>query len=84
MIGSTPGASELVSFSAIDSNGVSAAELKARVEADRRGEQYLLFRQADGGQRIIELSNHRQLTIGRAPGCEVCIDWDTGVSRAHA
>ena len=71
--------------SPIDPDGVSPAELQERLLTDRRGEPYLLFRDAAGGQRIVPLGDQRpQLTIGRVPGCDVCLEWDLGISRAHA
>jgi len=74
-----------VPASPIDPDGVSPAELQERMRADRRGEPYLLFRDATGRQRIIVLGAQRpQLTIGRVPGVDVCLDWDAGISRAHA
>jgi pSer/pThr/pTyr-binding forkhead associated (FHA) protein len=74
-----------VRVSPIDSDGVSPVELQERIRSDRRGDPYLLFRDGAGGQRILALGDQgSQLTIGRAPGCDVCLDWDEGVSRAHA
>jgi DNA-binding CsgD family transcriptional regulator len=74
-----------VPVSPIDPDGVSPGELQERLRADRRGTPYLLFRDGAGGQRILALADQApQLTIGRAPGCDVCLEWDEGVSRAHA
>ena len=74
-----------MSVSPIDPNGVSPAELQERVRADRRGEPYLLLRDTTGAQRIVTLGHQlAQLTIGRVPGCDVCVDWDLGISRTHA
>jgi len=74
-----------LSVSPIDPDGASPAELQERIRADRRGEPYLLFRDAAGAQRIVALGDERpQLTIGRVSGCDVCLDWDPGISRAHA
>jgi pSer/pThr/pTyr-binding forkhead associated (FHA) protein len=74
-----------VAVSTIDPDGVSPVELQERIRADRRSDSYLLFRDAAGGQQILELGERgSQLTVGRAPGCDVCLDWDVGVSRAHA
>ena len=74
-----------MSVSPIDPDGASPAELQERIRADRRGEPYLLFRDAAGAQRIVALGDERpQLTIGRVSGCDVCLDWDPGISRAHA
>jgi pSer/pThr/pTyr-binding forkhead associated (FHA) protein len=71
--------------SPIDPDGVSPSELQERIRADRRGDAYLLFRDGAYGQRIVPLSEQApQLTIGRATGCDVCLHWDEGVSRAHA
>jgi pSer/pThr/pTyr-binding forkhead associated (FHA) protein len=71
-------------YAPIDPEGVSPTELQARIVADRRRDAYLLFRDAAGGQQILVLGKQLQLTIGRASGCDVCLDWDEGVSRAHA
>jgi pSer/pThr/pTyr-binding forkhead associated (FHA) protein len=74
-----------VSVLPIDPEGVSPAELQERVRADRRGEPYLLFRDDGGAQRIVALGEELpQMTIGRVSGCDLCIDWDLAVSRAHA
>lgn len=71
--------------SPIDPEGASPRELQERMRADRRGEPYLLFRDGDGGQNILALGERpAQLTLGRAPGCDVCLAWDEGISRAHA
>jgi pSer/pThr/pTyr-binding forkhead associated (FHA) protein len=71
--------------SPIDPDGVSPSELQERIRADRRGSAYLLFRDGAYCQQIVALSEQApQLTIGRATGCDVCLHWDEGVSRAHA
>jgi pSer/pThr/pTyr-binding forkhead associated (FHA) protein len=74
-----------VPASPVDPSGVSPVELQERILADRAGEPYLLMRNSDGEQLIVSLRNvPSQLTIGRAEGCDVCLSWDSGVSRAHA
>lgn len=61
------------------------SELKERVEAERRGTAFLLFRDGGGQQRIVELpSTADRLTIGRRGTNDVPLDWDTEVSRLHA
>ena len=71
--------------SPIDPQGVAPAELQQRIRADRAGDPYLLFRDAAGEQRILILAHQPpQLTIGRAEGCDVRLDWDVAISRAHA
>jgi pSer/pThr/pTyr-binding forkhead associated (FHA) protein len=61
------------------------SELKARLEAERRGGAFLLFRDGEGAQRIVELGDApERLTIGRRPSCGVPLPWDPEVSRVHA
>jgi pSer/pThr/pTyr-binding forkhead associated (FHA) protein len=61
------------------------AELKARLEAERRGKPFLLYRDADGVQRILALDAvPERLTIGRDPASGLPLDWDGEVSRVHA
>ena len=46
---------------------------------------FLLFDDATGRQRIVELSPDRaSVTIGRRPACDVALPWDDEVSRLHA
>jgi pSer/pThr/pTyr-binding forkhead associated (FHA) protein len=61
----------------------SAAELKARIEAERRGAPFLVYRDKGGGQAILELTGE-ELTVGRRAENDVPLDWDAGVSRLHA
>jgi FHA domain/Bacterial regulatory proteins, luxR family len=61
------------------------SELQERVAAERRGAAFLLFREGDGSQRIVELpSTAERLTIGRRATNDIALDWDTEVSRVHA
>ena len=61
------------------------AELKARLEAERGGAPFLLYRDGDGAQRILDLAGAPpRLTIGRSPACGVPLPWDGEVSRVHA
>ncbi len=63
----------------------SPADLKRRIEAERKGVPFIYFRDGEGKQRIISLDPAREyLSVGREDGCEVCIDWDERVSRLHA
>jgi pSer/pThr/pTyr-binding forkhead associated (FHA) protein len=74
-----------MSASPVDEAGVTPVELQQRLRADRRGAPYLLFRNGAGEQRVLAFGDEQtQLTIGRASGCDVCLEWDAGVSRAHA
>jgi hypothetical protein len=61
------------------------AEHKARLEAERRGLPFLLYRDEHGGQRIAPLDPERpRLYVGRQPGSDVPLPWDDEVSRVHA
>ena len=66
-------------------HGSTPAELKARLEAERRGAPFLHYRDADGAQRIVELDAGG----GRSPSAagadnDVALGWDAEVSRVHA
>ena len=61
----------------------TVAELKARIDAERRGGAFLVYRDGDGGQIILELSGG-QLTVGRREDNDVALPWDHEVSRLHA
>jgi pSer/pThr/pTyr-binding forkhead associated (FHA) protein len=61
------------------------AELKKRIEAERRGAPFLVYRDAAGGQVLVELDPGRnQLTIGRRADSDIALAWDGEVSRLHA
>jgi predicted component of type VI protein secretion system len=61
------------------------AELRERIEAERRGNPFLLFRDGEGRQRIVELpSTVERMTVGRRSTNDVALPWDTEVSRLHA
>ena len=66
-------------------HAASPAELSEQLEADRRGEPYLVFRDGDGVQRIVPAALAlARLGIGRGPACDVALTWDEEVSRVHA
>ena len=63
----------------------SPADLKERLEAERRGSPFLLYRDAGGNQHILVLEEAGdEVTIGRRPSNPVGLAWDTNVSRVHA
>jgi pSer/pThr/pTyr-binding forkhead associated (FHA) protein len=63
----------------------SIADLKARAEAERAGRPFLLFRDADGRQRVFLFAPQAgQAVVGRQPSSDVLLDWDDQVSRLHA
>jgi pSer/pThr/pTyr-binding forkhead associated (FHA) protein len=60
-------------------------ELEARREAERLGERFLLYRDAEGRQIIHALAEGRaSVTIGRRPEADVSVPWDPEMSRVHA
>jgi hypothetical protein len=58
------------------------AELKARLEAERRGTPFLLYFDGVGHQVLHELAG--EITVGRGSDCDVALGWDREVSRLHA
>lgn len=60
-------------------------ELKERIEAERAGDPFLLYRDANGHQQIYTLrGGSERVTLGRGKGNNVMVDWDPKVSRGHA
>jgi hypothetical protein len=72
--------------SPLEAHQASPAELRDRIEAERRGHPFLVMREGEGGrQRILDLDAFGdRLSIGRAPGNDLDVPWDTEVSRLHA
>ena len=61
------------------------AELKARLEAERLGLPFLLYRDQDGAQQICGLEDGaKTVAIGRRAQNDIALDWDPEVSRLHA
>jgi hypothetical protein len=61
------------------------AELKERLEAERAGKPFLVYRDASGHQHICPLPGPQgKVTIGRRATNDVALDWDPVVSRVHA
>lgn len=63
---------------------VSAAELKAQIEAEREGRPFLVFRDGGGEQVILPLEAEAELWVGRSPSADVRLEWDEEVSALHA
>jgi pSer/pThr/pTyr-binding forkhead associated (FHA) protein len=60
-------------------------ELHDRLAAERRGTPYLVYRDGDGRQVLVELPEGRgRLTIGRYERNDITLAWDGEVSRLHA
>jgi len=74
-----------VSPSPVQRGVATPTELREQILAGRRGSPFLLYRDGDGRQVIVELSDtRRRLTIGRRPANDIALSWDVEVSRLHA
>jgi pSer/pThr/pTyr-binding forkhead associated (FHA) protein len=63
----------------------SAPELKAQIEAERGGRPFLVYRDADGEQRIVVVEQGTTaLWVGRGEAADLRLDWDEEVSALHA
>ncbi|HEY2636160.1 MAG TPA: FHA domain-containing protein [Solirubrobacteraceae bacterium] len=61
------------------------AELKAVIETERAGAPFVVYRDGDGAQQILVLGPARErVNVGRSLANDICLDWDTEVSRLHA
>src|SRR3954452_19739025 len=63
---------------------VSAPELKAQIEAERRGRPFLVFRDGEGEQVILPVEASAELWVGRGGSAAVRLGWDEEVSALHA
>jgi pSer/pThr/pTyr-binding forkhead associated (FHA) protein len=70
--------------SPLQAHSATPAELRERIEAERRGRPFLVFRDGDGDQRLLDLTGLERLSVGRGAGNELGLPWDTEVSRLHA
>jgi pSer/pThr/pTyr-binding forkhead associated (FHA) protein len=70
--------------SPLQAHSATPAELRERIEAERRGRPFLVFRDGDGSQRLLDLASLDRLSVGRGAGNELSLPWDTEVSRLHA
>jgi hypothetical protein len=62
----------------------SASELKAVIEAERRGMPFLIYRDDRGIHHLHPLVERERLTIGRHSSADISLEWDEQVSRMHA
>jgi DNA-binding CsgD family transcriptional regulator len=66
-------------------HSATPAELRARIDAERAGEPFLVLRDGEGAQLILTLeAAMTRLSIGRNPSNDVSLPWDEEVSRLHA
>jgi hypothetical protein len=69
--------------SPVDRHGSTASELEQRLEAERRGNAFIVYRDDRGRQIIVELAGDA-VTVGRRDDNDVTLAWDKEVSRLHA
>jgi pSer/pThr/pTyr-binding forkhead associated (FHA) protein len=63
----------------------SVSELKARIEAERTGEPFLVYGGGDGRQQLFFFApDMTEVSVGRRQSADVALDWDDEVSRLHA
>lgn len=63
----------------------SGSELKQRMDAERKGDAFAIYRDASGAQVIAPLASESlRLTVGRAGSSDVCLAFDPEVSDLHA
>jgi hypothetical protein len=70
-----PGAAEV---------GASPTELNSLLSAETKLRPFVVYRDAHGRQRIYELPESGQVTIGRGSWMDISLNWDEQASRLHA
>ncbi len=61
----------------LERHASSPSELRERLAAERRGAPFLVYRDGDDRQVIVELSEDRaRRTLGRSPRNDVALRWD--------
>jgi DNA-binding CsgD family transcriptional regulator len=62
----------------------SPEDLRARLQAEREGAPFLVWRDDTDTQRLHPLKEGERVTIGRRPDNDIPLPWDNEVSRVHA
>jgi len=64
----------------------SASELKARLDAERGGIAFLVYRDPEGKQHISAIGERagERLSVGRSSSADISLPWDGQVSGVHA
>jgi pSer/pThr/pTyr-binding forkhead associated (FHA) protein len=71
--------------SPLDAHVATPQDLKDRIAAERRGTPFLLYRDGNDAQLIVDLVPlGERVTLGRRPTNDVVLDWDSEISRVHA
>jgi hypothetical protein len=69
-----------------DLHSGSPREVWERTDALRRGTPFVLYRDEEGGQQLVDLAAHgaRRISVGRSPANDIALPWDQEASRLHA
>jgi hypothetical protein len=69
-----------------DLHSGSPGEVWQRTDALRRGAPFVLYRDDDGRQQLVDLAAHdaRRVSVGRGPANDIALPWDQEASRLHA
>jgi pSer/pThr/pTyr-binding forkhead associated (FHA) protein len=71
--------------SPLDAHVGTPRDLKARIDAERAGAPFLVYRDRDDLQVLVELGGTAErLTLGRRASNDIVLDWDSEISRVHA
>jgi pSer/pThr/pTyr-binding forkhead associated (FHA) protein len=62
----------------------TAPELKERIEAEREGAPFLVYRDGEGTQVIRRLAEDERVSIGRTDDADLALEFDSEISRLHA
>ena len=61
------------------------SDLKARIEAERAGRPFLLYKDGHGRQQLFSFeADMTHASVGRGQSSDLVLDWDEQVSRLHA
>jgi pSer/pThr/pTyr-binding forkhead associated (FHA) protein len=75
----------VVAESPLAPHASSPVELQERVRAEQEGDPFLVYRDAQGRQRLETLEGRAgRVTVGRNASNDVALTWDEEVSRLHA
>lgn len=64
--------------------GASPTEVSSRLSAESRRMPFVVYRDGRERQRIYELPERGQVTIGRGSWMDISLNWDEQASRLHA
>ena len=66
------------------SPSTSPTELKAQIEAERKGLPFLVYRDEGGEQEIVSIDPGKEIWVGRGEAAGLRLGWDGEVSSLHA